>query len=67
MAGQELTLGVETHCNVLRSGWLWPHSQILDYPEAGLLTKSSFLAAALGGTKFITFTAMNLVILCCAT
>jgi hypothetical protein len=35
--------------------------------EAGLLNKSSRLAAALGVTKFITIIAVYLVTLCCAT
>jgi hypothetical protein len=35
--------------------------------EAGLLIKSSCLAAALGVTKFIAVIVMNLVTLCCAT
>ncbi len=34
--------------------------------EAGLLNKSSCLAAALSVTKFTTITIMDLVILCCA-
>jgi hypothetical protein len=41
MAGQELTLGVETHCDVLRSGLLWPNSQILDYPAKPVADKPS--------------------------
>ncbi len=35
--------------------------------EAGLLNKTSRLAAALGVTKFMTIIAMYLVNLCCAT
>jgi len=34
--------------------------------EAGLLTKSSHLVAALGVTKFLTVIAMNLVAICFA-
>jgi hypothetical protein len=34
---------------------------------AGLLNKSSHLAAALGVTKFITNTVMNFVTICCDT
>jgi hypothetical protein len=37
------------------------------YPEAGLLNKSSCLAPALGVTKFIIVGDMILVTLCCAT
>ncbi len=35
--------------------------------DATLLNKTSRLAPALGATKFITITAMNLVTICCAT
>ncbi len=39
----------------------------LEAPEAGLLKKSSCLAAALGVTEFITEISVILVTLCCAT
>jgi hypothetical protein len=42
-------------------------SHCLTEGEAGLLNKSSRLAAALGVTKFITIIAIYLVTLCCAT
>ncbi len=51
MAGQELTLGVETHCNVLRSGLLWPNSQILDYPAKPVTDKPSNFFATASVTK----------------
>jgi hypothetical protein len=40
--------------------------QPIQTAEAGLLIKSSRLSAALGVTKFVKITEMNLVPLCCA-
>jgi hypothetical protein len=44
-----------------------PTSDSTQQHEAGLLNKRSYLAAALGVTKFVAVIFNNLVTLCCAT
>jgi hypothetical protein len=51
--------------NVKTVGYVGAVKSVRQYPEAGLLKKSSNLAPALGVSKFTTIIAINLVTLSC--
>jgi hypothetical protein len=63
----ELRCVVISVVSVTKLPTFYPRADTSGFAEAGFLNKSSYLAPALGVTKFIIVIDMILITLCCST